>query len=78
MRRRGTMLICDICHNSVFVKNLKNYNKSKWKRVESCKQDICPECSNLCRRWLHAEPAQDNLYELFRIVHTKKKDTILS
>jgi hypothetical protein len=44
MRRRGTMLICDICHGSVFLKNLKLCFRGGWKFVKKRKLDICPAC----------------------------------
>lgn len=47
MRRRGTYLICDICTNGIFVKNLKPYKQSRWKRIGRLKVDICPNCAEL-------------------------------
>ena len=38
------MLICDICHGSIFLKNLKLCFRGGWKFVEKGKLDICPAC----------------------------------
>lgn len=44
MRRRGTMLICDVCLSSIFVKNLESYSKVGWKFIRRTKEDVCPRC----------------------------------
>ena len=78
MRRRGTMLICDICHGSVFVKNLKGYGKSRWKHIDLCKYDICPGCVRVCQKRLKSDPQPENLDKLFAIIHSSRREIILS
>lgn len=77
MRRRGTYVICDVCGNSMFLKNLKRYPAGGWKYVRKLKADICPRC--VSRRSRLIEQGNTNLSwdEILTMSLRKKSDDIL-
>ena len=80
MRRRGTMLICDICHSSVFLKNLRLISKGGWKFVKRGKLDICPACMARKRQYENSHHTTLTWDELFALTSCAKArgDKILS
>lgn len=78
MRRRGTMLTCDICRNSIFVKNLRLYSRSWWKFVPKSKMDICPSCVLKKATYEKQKNTKITWEELAELTCRKKTDILLS
>lgn len=75
MRRRGTYLLCDVCGQSMFVKNLKNYPFSGWEYDKKLKIDICPSCVTRNKKARQAGMTWSDIIEVYR---KKLWDSVLS
>lgn len=79
MRRRGTMLTCDICTQSIiFVKNLKPYNESGWKFVRKAKIDICPKCVLAKAIYEKRHNTKLTWYDLRELLYRDNEHTMLN